>query len=371
MKPTELNFMERYALAHLQSWSKREESHVHRWSQDELLQIRRIERRKIALAALTGVLSGAIIGGTEIGLRGWLDQDAAGWGPTLSYWSVFMGVSVVVSGVEILFLYWNVLRVAAALSSIAGLRISDEEVDHVVATGLSRGALELPNPREPIYGIDPYMHVPRWKMIVYAVFYRLKVGVSSFILRVLARRVLARAALRFFVPLLAAPVFSIWNGVVTWWVLRDVRVRIAGPVAVQELTERIATDAGELDEASRRRIVEVVGEAIIRSEDAHPNFVLLLGRLLQDLRVAPESIDVGWERNRAALGKMDRREQDIVITAAMGTSVLAGRPGKAHRAFLKELHEACGRSFQPQALAQRFQAFSEGQGMGQEDLEPD
>ena len=365
MKPmSDLNVMERYAVAHLRRWSDREEPHIHRWSQADLAKIRRTERRKIALACLTGVMSGTIIGGAEIGLRGWLvEEGAAGWGQTLLYWSVFMGLAIAVSGVEILFLYWNVLRVAARLGSIAGLRFSDQELDHVIAVGLSRGALEVPNPREPIFGIDPYANVPRWKLVAYAVLYRLKIGATSFILRVLARRILARAAVRFFIPLLAAPVYSAWNGIITWWVMRDVRLRIAGPVAVQELGEWLAAEATDLDEATRRRIVEVAGEAIVLREDAHPNFVLLLARLFDVLGVAPDSIDVDPERNRAALGRMDRREQDLVLTTAMAASVLAGRPRKAHRALLKELHEACGRSFHPQALSQWFEALFEGQGM--------
>lgn len=106
MKSTvKLNFMERYAVAYLQSRVEREKPHVHRWSPAELSEIRQIERWKIALAALTGATSGAIIGGAEIAFRGWLvgDVESADWWPMLTYWSVFMGLTLVISGVEILF----------------------------------------------------------------------------------------------------------------------------------------------------------------------------------------------------------------------------------------------------------------------------
>lgn len=85
------------------------------------------------------------------------------------------------------------------------------------------------------------------------------------------RRLLTRAALRFFIPLVAVPVYAAWNGVIARWVMREVRVRVAGPLAVQELSERILARRANLNEDARRLIMETVGEAILRGEDAHPN----------------------------------------------------------------------------------------------------
>jgi hypothetical protein len=44
-----------------------------------------------------------------------------------------------------------------------------------------------------------------WKLLLYTLFYKLKVGITSFIFRILLRRVLARAALRSAIPLVAIP----------------------------------------------------------------------------------------------------------------------------------------------------------------------
>jgi hypothetical protein len=233
---------------------------------------------------------------------------------------------------------------------------------------MSRAALDLPNPRAAVYGIDPYARVPRWRLAARTVLYRLKVGMTSFVLRVLLRRVVARAALRFFIPLIAIPVFAVWNGVITWWALREVRIRAAGPLAVQELRERISASRANLDEQSRRLVLEAAGEAMIRREDAHPNFVLLLTRLLQDLEVAPDSLRIDWESNGDRLKDLNPESQDVLLVTLAVATVLAGRPRSAQRELLEEAHAACGRSLQGRALLELYREFISGRGLSEKHL---
>lgn len=195
----ELNFVERMGLDLLRRRIEREESDIHKWSDFELAEIQRIERRTKTVAALAGATSGAVLGAVEI----WLGPgvlmvtDATEWREQLPYWSLFVSLTVLVSGAEILYLYGFVLRSVARITSMAGLSLSSQEVEQLIARGLSRAALELPNPRQPIHGIDPYARVSRWKLAAYALLYRIKVGATSFVFRVLLRRILSRAALRF------------------------------------------------------------------------------------------------------------------------------------------------------------------------------
>ena len=361
------NVVERLSLNFLRGRIDREQSHIHRWSQCELAQIKRIERSAIGLAALAGAVSGGILGGVEMGLDRWLlgGVEAMSGGQLLTYWSIYIGLAVLISGAEVLYLYWNVLREVARISSIAGLRLSSADIEEVMARGLSRAALELPNPQAPVYGIDPYVRVPRWRLLTYTLLYRLKIGATSFILRVLLRRVLARSALRVFIPLIGIPVYAVWNSVITRWVMRESRIRAACPLVAQELGEWIAAERTYLNEESRWLILRGVGEAIIRSEDAHPNFVLLLARLFRELDIPPHSLQIDWQSDRIRLKELDPRAQNVLLSSLTLAVMIDGRVRKAEKDFLQEAHVRCGRSFRAEALSELQGEFFNGQGISE------
>ncbi len=365
-----VNVVEQIGLDFLRGCIERRDSHIHKWSHLELLEIERTERWTMGVAALAGAVSGGILGAVEIWLFSGLMEDVATthWRQMLPYWSIYLSIAVLATAAELLYLYWTLLRMVARISSIAGLCLSGEEIEQVIAIGLSRAALDLPNPRAPVYGIDPYARVPRWQQVAYAILYRVKVGLTSFILRVLLRRVLSRASLRFVIPLIAIPVFALWNAVVVRWIMREVRIRAAGPVAVQDLGDRISSAQAALSEKSRRLILETVGESIIRSQDAHPNYVILLTHLFEVLEISPDSLIIDWESSRASLGNIKRPEQDLLLITLIVATILNGRLRSAQKEFLDEVHRACGRSFQTEVLRPLRREFISGRGISDERL---
>ena len=334
----ELNFVERIGLDVLRRRIGREDSQIHKWSHAELAEIQQIERRTKIVAAFAGATSGAILGLAEI----WLGEGALRPRRCCARWR--------------------------AISSIAGLSLLTREVEQLVARGLSRAALEIPNPRQPIHGIDPYARVPRWKLVAYALLYRIKIGATSFVLRVLLRRILSRAALRVFIPLVAIPVYATWNALIARWVMREVRIRVAGPLVVQQLGERIAADRTKLDEVSRQLIVEAVGEVILRGEDAHPNYALLLARLFEDLSIVPESVRIDWDSRRSDLAKLHPQAQDLLLTILTVAAILNSRLRRSQRDMLAEAFSLCGRPFRPQAVLDLRREFVNGEGLSEKQL---
>jgi hypothetical protein len=367
---SKLNFVEWVGLVFLRGRTAGQNSHIHKWSRSELSEIERAERFTVAVAALIGALSGSILAAVEIWLGGAaVEQLGAGdFREQLPYWSRYLSLAALVSGAEIVFLYWLILRMVARISSVAGLCLSADEIDQVIARGLSRAALEIPNPRAPIYGIDPYTRVPRWKLIAYAALYRVKVGVTSFVVRVLLRRIIGRTGLRFFIPLVAVPVFAIWNGLVTRWVMREIRIRIAGPVLVQDLSDCVSESRPNLTDESRRLILHSAAESIIRGEDAHPNYSLLLTRLFQDLEISPESFEIDWDATRAGLKNLDRKAQDLLLIVLTAATILSSRLRKAQRDLLADTHALCDRPFQVEALLDLRRQFVSGQGLSKTHL---
>jgi hypothetical protein len=99
-----------------------------------------------SVAALAGAVSGGILGAGEIWLFSGLMEGVVKihWRQMLPYWSIYLSVVVVVTGAELLYLYWTLLRAVARISSIAGLCLSDEEIEQVMAIGLVTGRFGSP-----------------------------------------------------------------------------------------------------------------------------------------------------------------------------------------------------------------------------------
>jgi hypothetical protein len=364
-KATQLNFLERYGLKYLRRWNRRQSWAVRHLSLEEAGDIKRTERRAIAWACLAGIVSGTILGTTEMILWGRIigELELSLWREQWRYWGLFLGIIVVVSAAEILFLYRNAVRATGRISSIAGLRVAEEDLGNIVPTGLARAALELPNPREPIYGIDPFARTPRWKLTLMAILYRLKVGATSFVFRIFLRRLLGRAALRFFIPLVAIPVYAAWNSLVTAWVLRQARIRSLGPAAVRDALEAALEDPERLSREARRTIVSGVGEIVIRTADAHPNFVLLLEALLREMKVSPADIEDNWRSGRKLLESLDGKERKTALSIFRAAAIIDGRLRKREMEFLEEAHRLCGFPFDPEAVRRLRDDFLDGRGI--------
>lgn len=337
-----LNIVERTGLAFLRRGCRRDDSEINAWQDEDRTRIQRLQRWAVGLCALAGAVSAALIGAADVGLREVLGTSAEPslFSPArdLAYWAWYGGIALLVSLLEILAVYWVLLRSVAGIADAAGVSVSRGDADDVLVTGLSRAALDIPNPRRSLHGLDPYVRTSRLRMLAYTVLYRVKIGATSFVVRILARRELARSSLRVLLPFAAVPVFAGWNALIAWWVIREARVRAAGPLVVRDAV--VALERAQLDDDGRRLALDAVAELIVAAEDAHPNYDLLLARLRETLGLEariPEWMDV-----RARLARADATTQRAVLALATTTIALRGRSSRRQRRVLASAYAACG-----------------------------
>ncbi|MGQ3120270.1 MAG: LBF_2804 family protein [Aliihoeflea sp.] len=326
----------------------------------DLKSLAAIRNRAVHLAIVSGVISGLIIGGGEIWIRLGLlngNEDRALWDDPW-IWTGFYAVVGLITVVEIVFLYWNALNAITKIGDVVGLAMKGKPASGLIATGLARSALEIPNPHRKIYGIDPYADLPRWRLLLWNLAYKAKVGATSFVMRILLRRVFARAVLRGYVPLLAVPLYAIWNAWITWAVMREARLRALGPSGVDQIVKAAGERQGE---AWRNALLHAAGEAVRRGGDAHPTYVLLLARLLETLDRDRDEIEVDWETARKearALATDDRAALADIIACV---TVLAGKPAKSQMELLAKLDEIAGRPHDRERVAALRGALLDGQ----------
>lgn len=305
--------------------------------------INRVTTWAIGLSALAGIISGGLIGGTEIWMRqSVLDgMDDAGWQATLPYWSVFYIFVGVISAIEIALLYALALGGIARITRHSGLALTGGHEDRLFAHSLARTALEFPSPQIHIYGIDPYAYVSNWKLMALNIAYKLKVGVSSFILRVFLRRVAARMAIRGMVPLFAGPLYAAWNAYIIWRIMTEARVRALGPFAVDGLIAAHFQTTGDLGDTENDVSLHAAGEMLTRGRDAHPNHIYLITRLRRALDHDTD-LTLDWTTMRSHLATMDTTGQTRILDLLTVSCVIGARIHREQIALLGDACHDCG-----------------------------
>lgn len=330
-------------------------------SRASVAKISRVTSWIIGLSALAGIVSGGLIGGAEIWMRhGILDgMEDVGWRETLPYWVGFYAFAGVVSTVEIVVLYALALRGIERVTQHAGLSLSRGEGQGLFAHSLARAALEFPSPQVHVYGIDPYAHVSTWKLTALNIAYKLKVGVSSFILRVFLRRVAARMAVRGMVPLIAGPLYAVWNAYIVSRIMMEARLRTLGPFAVDNLIAAHFRTADKLGDAAKDVILHASGEMMTRGRDAHPNQIYLMTRLRNALG-REEDISLDWAAMRPHLLALDTARQTLVLDALTVSCVIGARIHREQIALLRSACQDCGAALHEVRVKELHKALKRG-----------
>jgi hypothetical protein len=325
--------------------------------------LRAVERGTIVRGSVAGAVFGTIAGSGEIVAKRVLDlaPDVAGQaGP---YWTTVAGFGLVASILEVTYLYWTGLRDVHRLAQVARIELfpgGRREEATAVACALARAALELPNPRAPLFGIDPMREASKMMLVLGTIAYKAKIGVTNFIAKAILRRIIARALLRTWLPLVAVPVVAVWNGIICWRVMREARIRAMGPSAARELVDAALEGAGEPSPACRAASFRAVGSAVVHKRDLHPNLVVLLHELISRFGEPGEERLDDPRALAAALAELAERERRVVLDVLAAAVVLDGRVSRAEARLLERAHAASGVPLDLRAVRALAHAFLAG-----------
>lgn len=340
---------------------------IHVLNADELRELRRIERRAVLRAALAGALSGGASAAAAIWAHRFLGPEGSPleFVHHAKYWGAVLSVTVVASVLEIGFLYWDGLRSVHALASAAGLGLEQQGLSgekRDVALSLARAALELPNPVQRTYGIDPRRESVRWVVALSALLYKAKVALTTFIVKFLLRSVLGRVMARALFEFAAVPVTAFWNAIVCFIVVREARLRTMGPSAASQLVAEALADNHPSPEG-RTVAFRSVASAIVRTQDFHPNHLALVRSLIE--RLGPIDFDAIDDSARFVreLGALGAADQSFALNLLVIAAVLDGRLTRAEKRLLEEAFRACRRPFELARVERLRRAFRAGKGV--------
>lgn len=273
-----------------------QDADVHILSKEDRGVMQRIERWALLVDVTLGLISALVAGFAELFATDWWDTDGQTDGDETNdpdgpsfglrvfyFWLVVGGVSVGITVVEIALIYYVHLKAAVKISRVTGLKLFPVDKERAFVTAaLARAALELPHPNDEEYGVNPLAEASRVKLAVAALAYKAKTGVSTFVVRLLLKRVLVRVALKSLLFFAAAPVQMLWNFLVGYTVLRATRVVALGPSAAIELSNSIMAGQ-ELDETDKAGLVRAIATVAVAKEALHPNLRILLKHVVSQI----------------------------------------------------------------------------------------
>lgn len=339
---------------------------IHVLNPEERKRLRAIERGAIARAALAGALSSLVAAVVELEIARPLlgaRPRYATFDDQVRFYAVLGAATVIASVIEIAFLYWDGLRSVHQLAHAAGLDLfpETENDDAAVAAAMARAALELPNPIQNLFGVNPRREASRLRLIVASLVYKAKISVTNFLVKMLVRRTVGRAFVRSWLPFVAVPLTAAWNGVVCRLIIREARIRAMGPSAAKEMLDVILEAHGrELGREARDCLVRAVASSIVRTEDLHPNLVALFREVAARAKV---DIPVDVDDTRVFLThlpELGRNERTCVLRVLSVASIIDGRLTRNERRLIVDARKLCGRDARLDATMALRRAFVDG-----------
>lgn len=349
--------------AHRRAGIVTQEQNVHHLDPISRKRMFRMERGAIFRAGLAGAISAFVA--AVANYYAWPLVDETTHTVTTSdyvyYWLIVGGVTVLVTLLEVLFIYIDSLRTIFKFSQISGLPLFPSEDDtSAIAYSLARAALELPNPLKSDLNVNPTKESAKWKVIISPLIYKAKIALTNFIAKMIIRRVAGRAVARVYIEFIAVPIYALWNAGVSYMVMKQARMRAFGPSFALEYVDTMLQAHPEFSKLGKEQLLRSVGSSIVRSENLHPNLEYLLYILME--QVEDEEIE-GLDDTKLFIEKikeLDDDEVQFILQTLVVASALDGRVKPREHKLLADAFREGGYQLDLEAIKAFRKEFSIG-----------
>ncbi len=338
---------------------------VHLLDDDERDKIRRLGRRMVLVAFAVGAMSGLVSSIASFVLAVPETVTTTFW-EDLRDFLIVNGVTIGATAIEVAILYRFALKTVHLIAREAGIRLvprgehppTDEQ--RAVALALARTALELPNPPQNPFGINPYREISKWRLVLTTIFYKLKISLTNLVLRLLIRRIGGRAIIKAYLTFTDVLVTGAWDAWVAWRMVRQARIRALGPSACETLMRDILRGEGKVRREVLVAMQRAVASTIVRDRDVHPNLMALMRAIARRAgRIQVPDLD-DTKAFLASIDQLEPRERDMVLEVLVLASFPDGRISRAEIHLLTTILEREQRSLDVAALKRVCRQFVNG-----------
>ena len=304
--------LERFGLFYLNLFKKKDLTHhVFDFSDKELAKkIRKITRKGMILSAVTGIV---LVFPTV-----WADHHFKD-----SYWLIHYGwvagITLLSIIIEFYLLFIIALKAVYEVSDVINMHATSKDFLHTGVFGvkniLARTALELPDPELKILGIDPFKRISKKNLLILGLIYKAKILVTNFVLKYGLKFTAGETI--FGIPVLyeALPVEAFWNSVVLKRVVLEARLRLFGFALANHIADNIIKERliEQLSPEAKTGCLRAIGNAVVMTQNYHPNMIILLLRFQQLLNITEENKYDDWNLFLHTLNKVSKKERNFLL----------------------------------------------------------
>ena len=298
----------------------------------EIAHLKKIERVAIIKCALAGALSTIAAAIAAVYADKWFVEVPEENQSTLNYWLLFGGVTAIAAVIEIAYLYIVCIKAAHQIAAICDVHlIEDPESDANLGLSLVRAAMEIPHPTDADAHVSPHRYASKWKLIGIAILYKAKILLTNALAKVIVRKTIARGVARAWLEFIAVPVTAIWNGIVTYWIVRESRIRALGHLTIDAVLPTLHTK-GIAEGAQRAVAVSVSASARI-----HSSHSLMLDWLRRNADTTyTEQLD-SVESFQTYFQSIDTEKKKAVLEIFALAIIIDGKISKKEKAQFEQL----------------------------------
>ena len=329
--------LEKFGLYYLGRFSIRQ-PHGHPFDQtdDELvLKVRKISKKGIFLSAIVGILTVFPIV--------WLDLHFTNAG----FWTHYGILAAAIIGftlIEFYLLFLISLKAVHEVSAIINMEArSKDYLDGLfgVKNILARTALELPDPELLILGIDPFQRISKKNLFVLSLIYKGKIILTNLILKLFLTLIAGPTLFGIPIAWEALLVEAFWNGVVIKRVVMEARLRLFGYALAEEITETVINEGTifQLSPEARIGCLRSIGNAVVMTQNYHPNMIILLLHFADLLRINEENEYDDWDLFLETLSKVPARERYFLLDLFTVAAAFDGKLSKLEQENLRSAYQ--------------------------------
>lgn len=265
--------------------------------------------------------------------------------PAWVHYGWLIGVLVVATLIEFYFLFYISLKAVHQVSGLIHLQDfaheSLEEGVFGVKNILARTALEIQDPELKILGIDPFKRISRKNLFVLGLLYKGKIIATNLLLKSGLRLVVGSELFGVSILYTAIPVEIFWNSVVIRKVIHEARLRLFGYALANKIADAVSAEGylEVLSPVARKGCLRAIGNAVVMTQNYHPNMVILLLRFQDLLGIGEEDRYDDWPLFLETLRQVSEPERNFLLDVLTVAAAFDGKLSRIEKEHLSEAYQ--------------------------------
>ncbi len=299
--------------------------------------------RRVKRITRKGIIRSSLIGIACVFPTVWMDVYLSN-SSLLVHYGWVAAVTLVSILIEFYVLFIIALKAVYEVSELINMHSTQSElmqegcfsVKHILA----RAALELPDPELKILGIDPFKRISKKNLFVLGLLYKAKIFVTNAVLKYGLKFTVGDTLAGIPVLYEALPVECFWNSVVIRRVVHEARLRLFGFALAHQIANNVVKEKSleQLSPLARTGCLRAIGNAVVMTQNYHPNMIILLMRFQQILRITEENKYDDWSMFIDTLNRVNDRECNFLMDLFTISAAFDGRISHLEEEHLKAVY---------------------------------